>query len=230
MRVAISQSNYIPWKGYFDMINSVDHFVLYDDMQYTKRDWRNRNKIKTPQGSQWLTVGVEVKGKYSQKINETKIIDQSWKNKHWKSIAQNYKKAKYFENYYEIFEKLYTEIEEELLSNVNYAFIKTINEILGINTVITWSSEYDLAEDRNERLLNICVDLGADEYVSGPAAKGYMDTEIFTQKGIDVTWMDYTGYPEYDQLYPPFEHAVTVLDLIFNEGPNAHKYMKSFGV
>lgn len=229
MKVAISQSNYIPWKGYFDVINMVDHFVLYDDMQYTKRDWRNRNKIKTPQGTQWLSIGVEVKGKYFQKINETRINDLSWKEKHWKSISQNYAKSTYFNDYKEIFMKLYAGMDEEYLSIVNYRFIAEINKILGIDTPVSWSSDYDLAEDRNERLLNICLELGADEYISGPAAKDYMDTKMFHDKGVKVTWMDYSGYPEYNQLYPPFEHSVTVLDLIFNEGPDAVKYMKSFG-
>jgi len=226
--VAILQSNYIPWKGYFDLINMVDAFVLYDDMQYTKRDWRNRNKIKTPQGPLWLSIPVEVKGKYFQKINETLISDKSWAMKHWKSIVQNYSKTRFFKQYADVFEKLYTEMDEDYLSKANYRFLTAINNVLGIETEILWSSDFELAEDRTERLLNICLDLGADEYISGPAAQAYMETEKFEKAGVKVSWMDYSGYPEYTQLYPPFEHGVTILDLIFNEGPDAVKYMKSF--
>ena len=227
-KIAILQSNYIPWKGYFDLINMVDEFILYDDMQYTRRDWRNRNKIKTSQGLQWLTLPVEVKGKYYQKINETKISDKGWGRKHWKSIVLNYSKSKHFKEYKEIFEELFLNLDETYLSLVNYEFIKTINKILDIKTRLRWSSEFDLADTKNERLLEICKDCKADIYLSGPAAKNYLDEKMFAAEGIGVEWMDYSGYPEYNQLYPPFEHGVTILDLIFNEGSNAVKFMKSF--
>ena len=104
-KIAISQSNYIPWKGYFDLINRVDEFILYDDAQFTRRDWRNRNKIKTPNGTQWLTIPVDVKGRYLQKINETKVSDKKWAIKHWKQIKQNYFKAKYFTKYKDFFDE-----------------------------------------------------------------------------------------------------------------------------
>jgi len=227
-KIAILQSNYIPWKGYFDLINMVDEFILYDDVQYTRRDWRNRNKIKTPKGLQWLTIPVEVKGKYFQKIKDTKISDSNWKIKHWTQITQNYKKAKYFKNYKDLFKELYLNCNEIYLSQINYKFIIAINEILGIKTKIRWSSEFDLANEKNERLLEICKDCNADIYLSGPAAKDYLDEKLFEKEGIKVEWMDYSGYPEYSQLYPPFEHGVTILDLIFNEGDNAKKFMKSF--
>lgn len=227
-KVGILQSNYIPWKGYFDLINIVDEFILYDDMQYTRRDWRNRNKIKTPNGSQWLTIPVSVKGKYSQSIKDTKINDNSWVQKHWSTIKQNYSKAKYFKDYKDVFEELYLNSKEDSLSLINYKFIIAINTILDINTKILWSSDFDLADGKTERLLGICKDCKATEYISGPAAQGYLDEELFGKENIKVSWMDYSNYPEYPQVYPPFEHAVTVLDLIFNEGPNAKKYMKSF--
>jgi len=227
-KIAISQSNYIPWKGYFDLINMVDEFVLYDDMQYTRRDWRNRNKIKTANGSRWLTIPVEVKGKYFQSIKDTKVSDSSWSEKHWNIIKQNYSKAKYFNDFKEIFEPLYLSGSEESLSLINYKFILAINEILNINTKILWSSDFDLADGKTERLLGLCKDCKATEYISGPAAQGYLDESLFEEENIKVSWMEYNGYLEYTQLYPPFEHAVTVLDLIFNEGPNAVKFMKSF--
>ncbi len=227
-KIAILQSNYIPWKGYFDLINMVDEFVLYDDMQYTRRDWRNRNKIKTPQGVKWLTVPVEVKGKYFQKINETRISEPDWAVKHWQTIKQFYAKAPYFKIYKESFEEFYLNNNEELLSQVNFRLIQTVNETLGINTKLRWSSEFELVEGQTEKLLGICQQAGADVYLSGPAAKDYFDDSLAERINIKVEWMDYSGYPEYHQLHEPFEHRVTILDLIFNEGPNAKKFMKSF--
>ncbi|XDZ65395.1 WbqC family protein [Alphaproteobacteria bacterium LSUCC0684] len=227
-KIAILQSNYIPWKGYFDLINSVDEFVLYDDMQYTRRDWRNRNKIKTSQGSKWLTVPVDVKGKYFQKINETRISEPDWAVKHWQTIKQFYTKTSYFKKYKDSFEDFYLNNNEELLSQVNLRLIKIINEILGINTKLRWSSEFNLVEGKTEKLLGICQQASADVYLSGPAAKDYLDVALAAKMGIQVEWMDYSGYLDYQQLHSPFEHGVTILDLIFNEGPNAKNFMKSF--
>ena len=227
-KIAILQSNYIPWKGYFDLINMVDEFVLYDDMQYTKRDWRNRNKIKTPKGPQWLSIPVEVKGRYFQKISETKISDQSWKKKHWGSIVANYSKTKHFKEYNDLFEELYLNNSEDHLSLVNYNFIIAINKILGIQTKIRRSSEFNLVDGQTEKLIQICTDCNASTYLSGPAAREYFDYDVAKNAEINVEWMDYSGYLEYDQRFPPFEHGVTILDLIFNEGPNAQAYMKSF--
>lgn len=227
-KVAILQSNYIPWKGYFDLINMVDEFILYDDMQYTKRDWRNRNKIKTAQGLKWLSIPVEVKGKYYQKINETKISDKEWAKKHWQQIKQNYSKAKYFKEYKDIFEEIYLNCEEEYLSRVNLKFIKTVNSILDIDTKIRCSSEFELYEGQTEKLLGICKQCSGDIYLSGPAAKDYFDEDMAKKENIKVEWMDYSGYKEYTQLFPPFEHGVTILDLIFNEGLDSKKFMKSF--
>ena len=227
-KVAILQSNYIPWKGYFDLINMVDEFILYDDMQYTKRDWRNRNKIKTPQGLKWLSIPVEVKGKYFQKINETKISEKDWAKKHWQQIKQNYSRSKYFKDYKDVFEELYMKYDEEYLSQINYKFISTINEILGITTKIRWSSEFELVDGQTEKLLGICKDCNADVYISGPAAKDYFDEDSAKKENIKVEWMDYSGYEEYEQQHPPFEHGVSILDLIFNEGPHAIEFMKSF--
>lgn len=227
-KIAILQSNYIPWKGYFDLINMVDEFILYDDMQYTRRDWRNRNKIKTPQGLQWLTIPVEIKGKFFQKINETKVSEKDWGKKHWQSILRNYSKAKYFKDYKNIFEELYLACEEEYLSQINYKFITTINEILEIKTKLSWSSEFELVDGQTEKLLGICKDCNADIYLSGPAAKDYFNEDLAKQENIKVEWMDYSGYKEYEQLNPPFEHGVTILDLIFNEGLNTRNFMKSF--
>lgn len=227
-KVAIVQSNYIPWKGYFDLINYVDHFIIYDDMQYTRRDWRNRNKIKTPDGLIWLTIPVETKGKYHQKINETVVSELNWKEKHWQTIVRNYSKARCFYDYKELFETLYLDCQDPLLSNINYRFITAICEILHIDTKISWSMNYELVEGKTERLVDLCKQVGATEYISGRAAKVYINEELFKKDQIKLSYMNYEGYPEYRQRFPPFEHNVSILDLIFNEGENTIKFMKSF--
>jgi hypothetical protein len=228
-KVLITQSNYIPWKGYFDAINMADVFVVYDDMQYTKRDWRNRNQIKTAQGLLWLTVPVAVKGKFEQKIFETEIGEPNWAKKHWKTIESAYSKAPFFKQFKPVFEDLYCKAEDEkMLSNVNLLFIRSISNILGIDTEFKLSSDFELKGDKTEKLLNICLNLEATHYITGPAAKNYMDTKLFENAGIEIVWMDYSNYPEYTQLYEDFSHNVSILDLIFNSGPNAMQLMKSF--
>jgi len=224
-RIAIVQSNYIPWRGYFDLISQVDEFILFDDAQYTKRDWRNRNQIKTRNGPIWLTIPVEVKGKRSQKIKDTRISDSGWGPRHWKSIVHNYSQAKYFSQYKDLFEKLYLDRSEILLSQVNYKFLSAICELLNIRTKLTWSSDYRWVEGKTERLIDLCKQAGANEYLSGPAARGYMNEELMSREGIALRYMDYSGYPEYEQLYPPFAPRVSVIDLIFNEGPDAQRFI-----
>lgn len=228
-KVAVVQSNYIPWKGYFDLINMVDEFILYDSVQYTRRDWRNRNKIKTPNGVTWITIPVEVKGKYFQSINETKVSDSQWNVKHWRLLTHHYSKAKYFKSFKELFREAYEKNKSSYLSQVNYNFIKIICEILEIKTKISWSTDYNVAEEgKTEKLLGLCKQAGATEYISGPSAKDYLDPQLFDQEKIKLSFIDYSGYLQYNQLFTPFEHSVTILDLLFNEGPNAKKYMKSF--
>jgi hypothetical protein len=226
--IAVVQSNYIPWRGYFDLINSVDEFILYDDVQYTIRDWRNRNIIKTSSGPLWLTIPVEVKGKYFQKIKDTRISNQTWGRKHWASIIHNYSRAKYFPIHTELFEELYLRSQDRLLSQINYRFIVAICRILGIATTISWSMDYNLIGDKTERLVHLCQQAGATAYLSGPSAKAYLNEDLFRSGGIAVSYMDYSGYREYTQLYPPFQPQVSIIDLIFNEGSQATGYMKSF--
>jgi hypothetical protein len=216
-RIAILQSNYIPWKGYFDIINSVDEFVIYDEAQYTRRDWRNRNLIKTKHGLKWMTVPVIAKGRFEWKINETEIFQKSWAEKHWKTIKNNYSAAPHFFEYQKLFEAAYIKAGNMTkLSEVNFFFIELINKILGINTRISQSSEYRLSGTKTEKLVSVCKETGAQNYYSGPAAKGYIDERLFNEAGISLTWMDYNNYMEYAQLNPPFVHKVSLVDLIFN--------------
>ncbi len=225
--VAIIQSNYIPWKGYFDIINSVDEFVLYDDMQYTKRDWRNRNKIVTKNGLLWLTIPVLVKGKFYQKIKDTYIVDNSWRKKHWNSLVLNYGKSKGFKLYGELFKSLYLDQEEMNLSEVNYSFIILICNILNIHTKISRSDNYEFEGVKTKPLVEICRACNADVYISGPSAKSYLDETLFEENGLQIEWMNYEGYREYKQINTQFNHYVSILDLIFNEGEHARNYMLS---
>ena len=225
-KVAIVQSNYIPWKGYFDMIAAVDQFILYDDMQYTRRDWRNRNQIKTPQGQQWLTVPVKVKGKYFQTIRETEVDGADWAQAHWKAIAQNYRRAPHFEEVSALFEPLYRHCQHSHLSTLNRAFIEAVCAYLSITTKISSSWDYVLVEGKTERLADLCAQANGTEYISGPAARDYIVENVFTEQGIKLSWFDYSGYPEYPQLWGEFSHGVTILDLLFNCGKDAPRYMR----
>jgi WbqC-like protein family len=226
--VAIVQSSYIPWKGYFDLINLADEFILYDDRQYTRRDWRNRNRIKTPQGTRWLTIPVEAKGKYLQPICETRVADQRWPRRHWEALVHNYTAGPHFAAYRDLVEELYLGCREEHLSLVNRRFLDALCDVLGITTAITWSMDYEAEGAKTERLVSLCRCAGASEYVSGPTAKAYLDESLFAQAGMRLTYMDYSGYPEYPQLHPPFEHAVSIVDLLFNTGDRAREYMQRF--
>ena len=226
-RVAIVQSSYIPWKGYFDLIRGVDEFILLDDVQYTKRDWRNRNRIKMRSGVQWLTIPVEVKGRRQQTIWQTRIADPGWNDRHWQTLCLAYRRAPHFGRYAEWLEALYSTATDRSLSRVNRHFIEAICGMLGIRTVLRWSSDYRPAPGRSQRLLSLCQQAGASQYLSGPAARGYLDEELFASAGIEVQWMNYEGYPEYEQLHPPFRHDVTILDLLVHTGDQAAAHLLS---
>ena len=226
--ILITQSNYIPWKGYFDNIHTVDEWVVFDDMQYTKRDWRNRNQIKTPQGLSWLSIPVNVKGKFNQKINETNVANPHWGIQHWKTLRANYGTAPYFKTYQAIFEPLYTSNTLQCITDINVQFIHAINSILGITTPIIDSRQFNMDAGKTQRLVDICIKQQANHYYTGPAAKVYIDEALFNEAGITVHYFDYTHYPEYPQLHGQFTHYVSILDLLFNTGPEAKNYMKSF--
>lgn len=225
-KIAVVQSNYIPWKGYFDMIAAVDEFILYDDMQYTKRDWRNRNLIKTPQGLQWLTVPVLVKGKFHQKICDTEIDGTEWATTHWKAMVQNYRRAPCFTEIATWLEPIYAEGLFTHISQLNRHLIEAICKYLEIKTTIKNSWDYTLPDGKTERLAGLCAQAGGTEYISGPAAKEYIEEKIFTEMGIKLTWFDYSGYSEYPQLWGEFSHGVTILDLLFNCGNDSPRYMR----
>jgi hypothetical protein len=227
-RIAIVQSSYIPWKGYFDLIRASDEFILLDDVQFTKRDWRSRNQIKTQHGLAWLTIPVRTKGRYLQLIQETEISEPRWGEEHWATLSANYARAPFFKTYADILESLYTQrADGERLSEVNHRFITTVCGLLGITTPIRWSTDYGAPAGKNERLIELGLKAGATDYLSGPNARGYLDEAMFAAAGIRVQFADYSGYREYSQPWPPFEHHVSVLDLLFSTGPDATRYMKA---
>jgi hypothetical protein len=226
--VAIVQSSYIPWKGYFDLIHRADEFVLYDDVQFTRRDWRNRNRIKTPAGTVWLTIPVQTKGRYHDRIDEIETDGDDWRRRHWQTLAQAYAHAPHFDEYAAAVEALYLGSDERRLSAVNRAFIEAICRILGIATTLRWSTEYAAHGSKSERLLSLCEQAGATAYLSGPSAQAYLDESLFRERGIEVGYIDYSDYPPYPQVHPPFDHHVSVLDLLFHTGNDATRYMKSF--
>ncbi|WP_041302775.1 WbqC family protein [Mycolicibacterium rhodesiae] len=224
-KVAIVQSNYIPWRGYFDLIAFVDEFIIYDDAQYTKNDWRNRNRIKTSQGPQWLTVPV-LKGHLSQKIRETQIDGAHWAKKHWRTLEVNYSTATYFAEIADWLAPVYLEERHFSLSELNRRLLEVICGYLGILTRLTNSWDYEFFGDKTGRVASLCQQAGATEYVSGPSAQSYIDKRVFDELGIQLTWFGYDGYPDYPQLWGAFEPAVSILDLLFNAGVEAPDYLR----
>ena len=225
VRICIIQSCYIPWKGFFDLIGRCDEYVVFDSAQYVKRHWHNRNRIKTANGVQWLTIPVVAKGRFEQPIDQVEI-EKPWADKHWRTLELAYRRAPYFEQFAPIVKAWYERADKETrLTDVNLIFLQGIAGLLGLGTRIVRDSAYPAQGAKTERLLGICRAAGADRYLSGPSARAYFDEALFASAGIATEWMRYEGYPEYQQLHGGFEHAVTGLDLLFHAGPAARSYL-----
>ncbi len=223
-RVAILQSNYIPWKGYFDLIHDVDLFIFYDDVQYTVRDWRNRNRVAVNGRACWLSIPVGADR--NRLICDVQIADSSWQALHYKTLLQSYARAPNFAHYDPFLRDFYLGTVWKSLSDANQYLIRHIaHEWLGISTRFGQASDYPTSERKQERILHLLRAVGATHYVSGPAARAYLDEGRFAAEGISLEWKDYSGYPEYPQAMSPFEHSVSVLDLLFNVGPVAPWYI-----
>jgi WbqC-like protein family len=224
MKTAAVQSNYIPWKGYFDLIHDVDLFVFYDDNQYTSRDWRNRNRIKTAGGTQWLSIPV---GHDRERlIHDVTIPDPAWQAKHWQTLSQSCAKCPHFARYKPWLEHVYLERRWDNLSALNHHMTQHIAaQFLGITTRFADSRVYAAQGQKLERMVDLVAKTGATHYLSGPAARDYIVPERFTERGITLAWKDYGGYPEYPQRHGPFEHGVSILDLLFNTGTDAPWYI-----
>lgn len=223
-KVAIIQSSYIPWKGYFDIIHDVDEFIFLDDVQFTTRDWRSRNRIKAADGVHWLTVPAG--GSRNRLICDVMLPDPGWQEKHWKTLCHSYARAAFFRQYASFFEELYLGQRWTSLSEMNQAMTQRIaRELLGIHTVFTDARTYPAQGAKLDRILDLLRLSGAASYLSGPLAANYLESSRFEASGIALELKDYSDYPEYAQLHPPFEHTVSVLDLIFNTGPHAPEYI-----
>ncbi len=230
--IAIVQSNYIPWRGYFDLIRQSDQFLLLDVVQYTRRDWRNRNIIKTASGPTWLTIPVAVKGNRNSAIDEMHVADPAWAERHIRSLMLNYRRAAGFD---EISDWLFNTLRQagalSTLSGINAHLLTAIASRLGIATPILQSAALIPRDDLlhmgpSERLLRLCQAAGAKRYLSGPAARSYLDSGLFRDAGIDIAWMNYGGYREYPQLWGgPFTPSVSIVDLLLNCGGAARSHL-----
>lgn len=219
MKVAVCQSNYIPWRGYFDLIKSADLFVFHDDLQYTKQDWRNRNKIKTSIGTEWLTVPVK-KAPVDTLIDDIEISGEEWKVDHARRIDQHLGDAPHFQDAFDLWCRF-----DSKLGEMNRRTIGRICDYLGIKTQLVHSKRLNLKGAKTDRLIDLMKKVDGKTYISGPAAKAYLDVEKMRKAGFEVEWMVYGPYKEYPQQYADFEPFVTVLDLIANVGPQAREYI-----
>jgi hypothetical protein len=220
MRVAIVQSCYLPWKGYFDLIRSVDHFILLDDVQYSRGDWRNRNRIKTAAGLKWLTIPLRHSGTFPALIHDMRISDPDWTRSHYSQLEQAYRECAGWPMLREWLQGNLLAPCEESLSEVNERLTRSLCALLGIGTTITRSEAYGVrCENPTERVVRLCTAVGATSYLSGPSARAYIETGRFGEAGIALQFFDYSGYPEYPQPHGSFEHAVSILDAIAGLGP-----------
>ena len=208
------------------MIAAVDEFVLLDEVQYTRRDWRNRNKIKTPDGLRWLTVPVKVKGRYKQTISETRIEGIKWASHHWKSLERNYGSALHFKAIAAWLGPIYLDEHHTHISQLNSCIIKKTCSFLEIDSLVTNSIDYKTDGRKTERIIDLCKQAGGTEYISGPSASAYLNERKFNELGISVRWFDYSGYPPYPQLWGKFDGHVSILDLLFNCGKDSINYMR----
>lgn len=227
--IAILQSNYIPWKGYFDIIAAVDEFVIYDEVQFTRRDWRNRNKIIVDGVPHWLTIPVASKGRYHAPIAEIEVSEAGWAEKHWRSIRHAYAKAPFFSLYAPILQGLYEQAAVlPLLTEINELFIRKIAAILALPTEFRRTAEIPRhAVSPTGRLVEICTARQASAYISGPAARDYIQTAEFEAAGVKLHYANYARYPTYEQASKSFEHGVSIIDTLMRCGSQAREHLQS---
>ena len=225
MKCVILQPSYIPWRGYFDLIHRAGVFVFYDDVKYDNGGWRNRNRVKTPRGARWLTIPVHTRGVESEHIpiNRIATAPQPWARKHLDTLRLLYAAAPHFNEYLPWLERVYAD-PPPLLADFVIATTIDLAHMLGITTRFLRSSELGIGGGKSERLVNIVRHVGASTYLSGPSAKSYIEPERFAEAGIELEYIDY-DYPEYPQLYPPYDGQVTILDLLFMAGAGAPRYI-----
>jgi hypothetical protein len=221
MRAVVLQSNYLPWKGYFDLIASADVFVVYDSVQYTKNDWRNRNRLMTKNGPIWLTLPVITAGRFGQSIKDAEISDASALSRHWKTIVQTYGNLEGFSDVAGELSDTFNALSAATkLHDVNVGLLRTVLRLLSIGTEILDDSVFSYsADDPTARLVQICAELGANSYLTGPAGLNYLDIEQFQSRAIAVEVIEYQHYSTYSQFGSgEFEHSVSVIDLLAHQG------------
>jgi hypothetical protein len=225
-RVAIIQSCYVPWKGFFDLIGRCDEYVVLDGVQFAKRHWHNRNRIKGPDGTHWLTIPVATKGRFTQTIDAVEIVEP-WAERHWRSLAAAYGRAAHFATMGRRIHAWYEAVaDERSLTAVNLHFLRAVLAELGLNVRVTRDRDYAPAGTKTQRLLDICQAAGATHYLSGPSARGYFDADLFVRAGVGVEWMTYGPYPVYAQGAGAFVHEVSILDLLFHLGADARSFIR----
>jgi hypothetical protein len=227
MRVAIVQSCYVPWKGYFDLIRSADHFILLDDVQYSRGDFRNRNRIKTAAGLKWLTIPLRHSGTFPAVIRDMRIADPAWAAGHFETIRQAYRASPGWALLETWAREELLATRAETLTEVNDRLLRSLCKLLRIQTPITQSTEHGVTCDNaTERVVRLCQSVGATRYVSGPSARGYLEEERFAEAGIGLEYFDYSGYPEYAQPHGAFEHHVSIVDTIACLGSDAFRALE----
>lgn len=224
--VAILQPNYIPWRGYFDLMSRVDEFILYDDTQYTRRDWRNRNKIIQAGKIQWLSIPVEARGKYDQLIKDVRIADSSWQKTHLKSLQHAYAKAPFFDDLWEGLSEVYARKPYSWLLDADIDFLNFIKAYLGLATKITLSSDYQALGARTEKLVALCLAAGASAYVSGPSARSYIETSHFETAGVALSYIAYPRYPDYAHV-SRYDAHVSILDAMMHCGRDTAEHFQN---
>lgn len=225
-RVAIIQSCYVPWKGFFDLIGRCDEYVILDSVQFAKRHWHNRNRIKGPDGIRWLTIPVASKGRFTQTIDAVEIVEP-WAERHWRSLAAAYGRAAHFAALGSRVRSWYEAVaDERSLTVVNLHFLHAVLSELGLTVRVTRDRDYAPTGTKTERLLEICRAAGATHYLSGPSARSYFDEDLFARAGIAVEWMTYGPYSVYPQGVGAFVNDVSILDLLFHLGPDARSFIR----
>jgi hypothetical protein len=217
--IAVHQPQYLPWLGYFDKMRRADVFCYLNDVQYKKNEWQNRNRIKNAQGWQWLTVPVRYR--FPEKINEVSINNAiDWKKKHLQALTTNYRRAPHYKSYIAIFEDAFSR-DWEFISELNIHLLECLRVALNMDTKPTAvSSDFKLRDHPTDRLIDICKAMGADTYLAGKGGANYMDLERFTKSGINVIIQDFK-HPVYEQLFGDFQSHMSIVDLLFNCGPES---------
>ncbi len=221
MILTAHQPVYLPWLGLFHKIAVADEFVSFNQVQYLPKDWNNRNRIKTAQGPTWLTVPVLKSGHRDKKLTEIEINNnEPWQRKHWKSLSLNYKKAPHFERYAAFFEDVYLGREWRYLCELNDHMLRWFLDTLGITTLFRDAADHEFQGAKSALVLDMCVQLGADVYIFGALGKDYADRAAFEAAGVRPVFQDYV-HPEYPQLFKGFESHLSIVDLLFNCGPDS---------